>query len=205
MVRSIIGTVLALIAALSSPVFSNNLLLMPTGTTLTTGQVRAEAAFSPDNNNGTYCWLGTGLMQYEINLLRVDSPSARPENQVGFQWNFLPETMITPAISFGVRDAADQSKEGIAPYFAITRHLPLSEMSPLKEFALTFGVGAIGISGPFFGFEAKLPGNFFVQGEYFNSDINAAAGWQPSKHFRLKAYSLQKEFYYGAEIVPISF
>lgn len=190
----------------AAPAFANNLLLIPTGNTLSTGQFRAEAALSPDNTAGRYYWFGTGLQQLEVNLIRYEKHSGEDENLIGLQWSFLPETMLTPGISFGARDIAMQSAEGIGVYAAISKHLPIGKMSPvLKDLSVTAGIGAAGIRGPFFGFEASLPYRLFAEGEYDSRDFNGAVGWQPSEHFRLKAYAIRREFYLGAELVPAAF
>lgn len=196
---------LAIAFGLCAPAAANPLLLAPTATTLTSGQVRAEAAFSPDNTNGRYYWLTTGLKQFEIDAIRLERHSLASENMVGLQFSFLPETSLSPGVAFGVSDIASQSN-GIAPYAVITRHLPMGEAAFLiKDFAATAGVGLFGIRGPFSGFEAKLPMNVFVQGEYDSHDFNAAVGWQPTTLFRVKAYTIRKEYYLGAELVPVTF
>ena len=188
------------------PAFANPLLLIPTGTTLSTGQYRAEAALSPNNDHGKYFWLGTGFRQCEVNVIRVDSRLGRDENLIDVQCSFLPETFLTPAVAFGATDVASQSAEGIGVYIVITRHLPIGESSPLlKDFALTAGVGIAGIRGPFFGFEAKLPGSFFAEGEYDSQDLNAAVGWEPMPYFRIKAYTIRSEVYFGAEVASVTF
>jgi hypothetical protein len=185
---------------------ANNLILAPTGITLTTGQVRAEAALSSGNADGNYSWLAAGLAQYELSAIRLGKPGLATENMVGIQACFLPETSLSPGIGFGVRDLACQSSEGIGPYAVVTKHLPVGASSPLiKDLAATVGIGAFGIRGPFCGFEAKLPGRFFVQGEYDSRDLNAAIGWQPVDLFRIKAYTIRSESYFGAELVPVTF
>lgn len=204
--RTILLCAVILVLALCLPVTANNLILMPTATTLTTGQVRAEAALSPDNTNGRYYWLATGLSQYEVNAIRQERPGLASENMIGLQKSFLPETSLSPAIAFGVTDVASQSSKGIGVYAVVTRHLPLGPaVFLLKDFAVTAGVGLLGIKGPFSGFEAKLPMNVFVEGEYDSHDFNGAVGWQPISLFRVKAYTIRKEYYLGAELVPITF
>lgn len=197
---------LILVICLPGLAAANTILLAPTGTTLTTGQVRAEAALSPGNDNGKYYWFGTGFQQFEARVIRFETANGEKENQFGAQWNFLPETILTPAVSFGVSDITSQSHEGIGVYVAATRHLPTGPLSSvIKDLAVSGGVGIKGIKGPFFGVEAKLPWNLFAQVEYDSRDINAAAGWQPVSLFRIKASNIRSEFYFGAEIVPIQF
>lgn len=197
---------ITLVLALSIAASANYLILAPTATTLTTGQVRAEAALSSGNTNGRYYWLATGLQQYELNAIRLEKPGLSAQNMVGIQASFLPETSLNPAVAFGIRDVASQSPDGIGVYAVVTRHLPVGAASVIvKDFAATVGVGLFGVRGPFSGFEAKLPMNIFVQAEYDSHNVNAAVGWQPTSLFRVKAYSIDKDFYLGAELVPVTF
>lgn len=138
--------------------------------------------------------------------MRLERPRLDAENMVGIQASFLPETSLSPAVAFGVRDVAGQSPEGIGVYAVITRHLPVGPASVLvKDLAATVGIGLFGVRGPFAGFEAKLPYGLFAQGEYDSRNLNAAVGWQPTKLFRVKAYTIRNEFYLGAELVPVTF
>lgn len=203
--KRIILTML-LVCILACPAMANRILMVPSGETLTTGQVRAEAAISPSNNDGSYMWLAAGLMQVELNVLRYEHPSGEKDNEYGAQWNFLPETSFNPAVAFGVQDIADESEDGITGYVVATKHLPIGAINPIvKDLALTAGLGAGGIKGPFFGVEAHLPLKFFIQGEYDSQNINAAFGWQPISMFRLKAYTIKDNAYFGAELLPLQF
>ncbi len=189
-----------------SQCFANNILLAPSGTTLTTGQFRIETAFSKDNNRGNYSWAGVGFMQYELNLIRYQPKSGETENLLGAQWNFIPETIITPAISIGIRDAASQSVEGISGYAAITKHFPVRRLTPIiQSFGLTVGFGIGGIKGLFTGFETDLPLKVYIQAEYDSRDFNTAIGWRPLPKLSIKAYRLRGETYYGAEFLNTEF
>lgn len=185
---------------------ANPILLAPSGSTLTTGQFRAEAALSPDNEDGRYFWLGAGLMQFEANLLHFEDPNGDDGNLIGAQWSFLPETALTPGVAFGVWDITSESDDGIAGYLAVTKSLPTNMVLPLlRDVSATIGLGLGGIKGPFAGVEARLPLGLFVQAEYDSRDFNAAVGWHPVKLFRVKAYTIHSDFYFGAELVPIVF
>ncbi|MCE5323049.1 YjbH domain-containing protein [bacterium] len=195
-----------MICILSSPVLANRILLVPSGETLTTGQFRAEAAVSPGNDEGSYMWLAAGLMQVELSVLRHENPGGEKDNEYGAQWSFLPETTFNPAVAFGVQDIADESGDGITGYLVATKHLPIRLALPIiNDFSVTAGLAAGGIEGPFFGLEAHLPLNFFIQGEYDSQNFNAALGWQPISMFRLKAYTIKDEAYFGAELLPLNF
>ena len=202
----LLSRLVALVLILGLQAVADPLILSPRGTTLTTGQFRLEAAFSPGNDRGKLFWFATGFQQLEINAIRIDNRIGQDETILGAQWNFLPETMLTPAISFGVRDAAFQSAEGLGVYAAVTRHLPIGEGSRfLKDFEVTAGIGVAGIRGPFASFEALTVGNLFAEAEYDSREFNVAVGWQPIPRLRLKLYTIRDELYYGAELVPISF
>ena len=204
--RAIVRVVLILALCVPCAVGANPLLLAPTGTTLTTGQFRVEAALSPGNEHGKYMWFATGLFQLEGSLIRFEPPGEKAQNIFGAQWCFLPETFITPAVSFGVRDVAGQTDEGVAGYFAVTKHVATEGVVPvLREFSATLGLGVGGLRGPFASFEAKLPMGFFVQGEYDSRNLNGAFGWQPTSIFRLKAYSIRHDTYFGAELLTSVF
>ncbi|MCL5105477.1 MAG: hypothetical protein M1133_15390 [Armatimonadetes bacterium] len=205
--KKLLCAAMALLVFATGPVLANYILLAPSGTTLSTGQVRAEAAFSPNNDDGKFFWLGTGLMQLELNVIAVGNPgSEKTENRVGAQWSFLPETSITPAVGFGVTDVASESHEGIGGYAVVTKHLRTGAVNPfVKELSLTGGIGAGGIKGPFAGVEARLPMGIFLQAEYDSHDFNGAVGWQPISLLRFKAYTLRDNFYFGAELRTIRF
>ncbi len=198
--------IVLLMSCVAYPAVANPILLTPTGTTLTTGQFRVEGAVSPDNQHGRYFWFATGLLQFEASVIRHEPPGGPAENLFNAQWCFIPETFITPAVSFGVADIASQSKEGAAGFVAVTKNVPIDKFVPaIREFKATIGVGVGGLRGPFASFENKLPFGFFVEGEYDTRDFNGAFGWQPIPMFRVKAYSIRADFYVGAELVPVAF
>lgn len=205
MKRAIFASITIFMAA-AVPASANYLLLTPTGATLTTAQVRAEAAISPGGNNGEYYWLGTGLMQVEVNVLQRNPRAADKQSRLGAQWSFLPETSFTPAVGFGVIDVTSASPEGIAGYVAITKHFAVPKsLGLVSDFAATAGLGAHGIDGFFGSFEAHFAYGLFAEGEYDSRDFNGAVGWQPLKMLRFKVYSIKDEVFYGAEIPPIQF
>lgn len=189
-----------------SAAWPNPILLAPSGSTLSTGQVRAEAAIGVEEENGNYFWLGAGLLQFEAHVTRLSDVKGRTEDRIGAQWNFLPETFATPAVAFGVTDATSESDEGIGGYVVVTKRLKTARLLPLvTELSGTVGVGTGGLNGLFGGVEARFAGGVFVQAEYDGDDINGAVGWQPIKMFRIKGYRIKDEFYVGAEIRPLSF
>jgi hypothetical protein len=205
--RKALIAALALLICVTGPALADYILLAPSGRTLTTGQVRAEGAFSPNNDDGKYFWFGAGLMQLEVNMIRVDQPgNVDPENRVGAQWSFLPETSVTPAVAFGVTDVTSESQEGIGGYAVITKRLRTGAVNSfLKELSVTGGLGAGGINGPFGGVQMRFPHGIFAEAEYDSHDFNGAVGWQPISLLRFKAYTLRDNFYFGAELQTLRF
>lgn len=203
-------TTLAAIAIFGTAVCNsclcNPLLLAPTGTTLTTGQFRAEVALSSGNKRGNYTWVATGFKQFEASLIRISGVAGEDANLFSAQWCFLPETFITPAVSLGVYDIGAQTEDGMGVYFAASKHISTKALTAfLRDFSITLGVGLGGIKGPFASFEAKLPAGVFLQGEYDSKDLNGAIGLQPAPSLRFKIYSIRKDIYYGAEFTPSVF
>ncbi len=185
-------------------VFADDLILLPTGSTLTTGQYRAQLIVSPSNDHGNFQQLAVGLASYEFNYVRADYGSGKTEGKLGVQWCFLPQTFITPAVSIGVRDLFSQSVEGFGGYAAMTKNVPTGLFTNLvSDMTFTVGCGFRALRGVFGGVDMKLVGDIVGQIEYDGDNWNSAVGWQPSERFRLKTYVINKERYYGAELVPI--
>ena len=87
-----------------------------------------------------------------------------------------------------------------------TKRLPVDKFVPIfSSFEVTGGLGVGGIAGPFVGVDTRLPLKLFLQAEYDSHDVNAAAGWQPAKMFRIKGYTIDGHFFAGAELLPITF
>ena len=205
MIKKIFVTVF-LVLIIASSAYANNLILIPTGTTLSTGQYRVEAVVNFDNSDNKIIHAAAGLKQLELNATHLGYEGGREENLLGAQWNFLPETFITPAIGFGVTDATSQTKEGFGVYAALTKSVPTTFVSRfVNKLSFTVGMGAKSINGLFGGFEAQLPLSLAAQVEYDGDNWNAALAWQPVKLFRFKVYSIKEKHYYGAELIPIEF
>jgi len=180
-------------------------IVAPTGTTLTTGQVRAEAALDPTGDGSDYYRLSAGFAQLELDVMRVETPRGRKQNLFGVQMCYLPETFYTPAVGFGISDIASQG-DGVGFYGAITKSLPEKLLPPIvTDLKATVGVGLFGIRGPFAGFEVVFPKGFFAQGEWDSRNLSGAIGWQPAPLVRIKAYSIRGDFKAGIEIPPLAF
>lgn len=200
----ILSFVLLVLCAASA--WSDNIINVPRGTTLTTGQFRGQAMFSASGDEGNFFSTAIGLKQLELGYIHAEYPNGRQEELVSAQWNVLPETFITPAIGIGVRDIGSQSTEGIGFYGSITKHIPIQNYTKyVDDFSVTFGMGSKSVKGFFCGAEVKLPLYFVGQLEYDGDYWNSALSWQPVETFRLKLYRIGYEHYFGAEFVPLEF
>jgi hypothetical protein len=194
-----------LCAAACCAALADDLILLPTGATLTTGQYRGEVIISPESRHGNFEEAAVGLESYEFNYMRADYGQGKVENKFGVQWCFLPETFITPAVSIGVRDLFSQSAEGFGGYAALTKSVPVGPLTNLiSDVSLTVGFGIRSLRGPFGGVEVKFLHNLVAQAEYDGDNWNTAFGWQPTETLRLKTYKLNKERYYGVELIPLA-
>ncbi|MEN6372936.1 MAG: hypothetical protein ABFD64_13090 [Armatimonadota bacterium] len=209
-----IALVLAVLAA--GPVFADRIIFAPTGTTLSPGAVKAEAATSPSNNDSKVYWLGLGLQKFEVNAIRFDFKNETTTKSRGIatfdtsldkddfdivnaQLGLVPETTLTPAISIGVWDFTDKTADGTGYFLAFSKAVPLTKELPLpvRDVKVHAGFGVSGIDNVFGGAEATLPLGLKVSAEYFQKDFNYALGWGPVAGLQAKVYILDGETYYG--------
>lgn len=212
-----IALVLAVITV--GPVSADRIIFAPTGTTLSPGEVKAEAATSPSNDNSRVYWAGLGMKQFEVNAIRLDvrndnpvvteyksraiidfnNPTGKDIDIINAQLNLLPETTLTPAISVGAWDLTDKTAGGTGYFFALSKGVPLTKELPLpvRDVKVHAGFGISGIEDFFGGAEASLPLGLNVSAEYFQKDLNYAIGWGPLPGLQVKAYILDGETFYG--------
>lgn len=199
---------------------ADRIIFAPTGTTLSAGEVKAEAATSPSNDDSKIYWVGLGLQNFEVNAIRFDfkndSPTVtknRSRTIVNFdtsldeedydivnaQLGLIPETTLTPAISIGTWDLTDKTADGTGYFLAFSKAVPLTKELPLpvSDVKVHAGFGISGMDNIFGGAEASLPLGLKVSAEYFQKDFNYALGWGPVAGLQLKAYILDGETYYG--------
>lgn len=220
--RIIICIALVLAALAAGPVSADRIIFAPTGTVLSAGEVKAEAATSPSNDNSKVYWLGLGLQKFEVNAIRLDikndnpivatslkssgralidfdNPTDEDLDIVNAQLSLVPETTLTPAVSIGAWDLTDKTAGGIGYFLAFSKAVPLTKELPLpvSDVKVHAGFGVSGIEDFFGGAEASLPLGIRVSAEYFQKDLNYAIGWGPVSGLQLKAYILDGETFYG--------
>ncbi len=187
------------------PASADRVIFSPTGTTLGTAGVKAEAAIGPSNDDAKIYWLGAGIPRLEVNAIRFDGVNehlgVKDATVIGTELSILPETTLTPGIGVGVWDMTGETERGTGYYLALTKIVPLSSTLPTPIRDLTFhaGAGFSGIDGVFGGAEATIPLGLKLSAEYFQRKFNFAIGWRPIRAIELKAYLLDGDAYYGLQ------
>ena len=210
--RKFLGMIaIATLAALcATQVSADRLILMPMGSVLGRGSVKAEAAFgsgidtgslSPANSDRIY-WANIGLGHLELTASRVEGPGGFESNALGVELGVLPETMITPALGIGVRDLGDDIGPGRGYYLAVSKSVPLTDVAPLPvhDIKLHAGYGFEGINGFFAGAQVGLPMKLTLSLEHDGENFNAALSWNMIPKVGLKVYSLDGHIFYGASL-----
>ena len=198
-----------LVALCVSQVQANRLIVMPTGSVLSSGAVKAEAAFRSSDGTSVITpkdadqinWLNIGISRFELDARRLVSSDGTDKDTMGVEAGVLPETLITPAVGIGVRDISDEVERGY--YLAVTKTVPLTDTVPLPihDVRIHGGFGLHGeLDGLFFGAEVGLPMGLSISAEVVDSNLNASIGWSPISKISLKAYSLDSEIFYGADV-----
>lgn len=202
--KKIFLAIVLLIILCISTAFANNLILAPSGSNLHTGEVRAEGAVGMNDSNNRFYWLGFGISQLEVNLLSADRVVGKDVDIVSLQYHFLPQTGVTPSVSFGIWDVFDDTDDGIAPYAAATKEI-ISDFGIIESLELTGGFGFNGIDGIFGGITMKLPAKISLCAEYFNDKINTSIGFSIGSFAAVKLYRIESDYYYGIQFTPFSF
>lgn len=219
--RSLVCTAVILAALLAAvPVSADRIILAPTGSVLSPGEVRAEGAIKPGDSGSRIYWLGLGMQRVELSATRFVIPGAPVEtvgdslvdkitggkntDLIGLEMSMLPETTMTPGVGIGIWDVTGKTSFGKGYYMAVTKSVPLTKQLPLpvQDVKIHGGYGINGIDGLFGGAEASLPLGIKLYAEYFQHDINYAVGWNPAPTLQLKVQVLDGDTFYGLQFSP---
>ncbi len=200
-------TAIFLLIVLMSVVTCSNadrIIFAPTGSTLSMGQIRAEAAVKSADTSEHLYWGAIGLGQIELSAIKVDKNESLShfgdDDVVSVALGLIPETPITPGVSVGVWNIGADESRNRGYYMAASKSVPMdSAFNFLSDLRLHVGVGTKGTSGVFGGIEAGLPKGVRISAEYFQHNVNFALNWAPIKAARLKVYWIDGDPYYGVE------
>ena len=170
--------VLALVL-ISASVFAKALIYTPTGESID-GVVASYDVGLDDN--GHMFNLGVGLFGAELSytnyLVDFDVDNLVPDSSSVFsaQWQFIPETGLTPSIAIGAKDfTTDLSKN---PSFYAVATKDLAGYIPVKlidRLSVSAGMGTKTLSGLFGSAEVGM-GMFYVDCEAFKDNFNWGGG-----------------------------
>ncbi|MHB0912192.1 MAG: hypothetical protein ACYC2Y_01935 [Armatimonadota bacterium] len=196
---------LFLLLAVVGTASADRLILIPTGRTLGTGDIRAEYISRTDSDDGQVYRLATGVSRFEVEGARFQNFGSDSVDLVSGQVSLLPETSFTPGVAVGVRDIADNGAGtlygGRSFYVAATKGIPVTGGIPflLQDVKFHGGVGTDSLSGVFFGAEGKLPLGIKLAVEYDTEDFNYAVAYSVVPTVTARAEWIRDDFYYGAD------
>lgn len=192
---------------LGGAVSADRLIIIPEGTTLTTGAARVEYA---GRQSAQAYWAAVGILRLEVEGAWFKGFGAGNANALSAQVSVLPETSFTPAVALGVRDMGDKTDDqtalygGRSFYVAASKSVPLAGgEAMLQELKVHVGIGTGSLKGVFFGAETTLPGKVQLAGEYDTRNFNFAATYFVAPVVRLRVSSIGGDPYYGA-LVAVS-
>ncbi len=207
MSRSLLLAVAAamMLCILAGGVYADRLVLMPTGTTLGTGGIKAEYAGNSEGD-GTIILANLGVGRFEVEGARFTDFDDEDSDVFGLQLSVMPETSFTPALAVGVRNIGDE--DGALPeaygeqsfYFAVSKTMPDTEAVPglLSDIMLHGGVGTGALSGVFFGADAAItPLGLRAAVEYDSEDWNWSVSYGMGL-IRAKLSTIEDDVFLGA-------
>lgn len=183
-------TILAIALQLAAAAVADRLIMIPTGSKLPFGKVRAEFIWSTRDRDHVQGFLGAGIgHSFDAELLYENiSPNA----QIGsfnFAYNYVvPVTDLTPGLSIGVRDALNKTRDGRSFYLATTFRIApdglYNENSPPE---LTIGFGTESLRGLFVGASLPFTDHFRLLAEHDSFRMTAGFEIEPLPGVALRA------------------
>ncbi|MDI6828466.1 MAG: hypothetical protein QME62_08290 [Armatimonadota bacterium] len=194
---------LFLIAGIAS---GDRLILIPTGSTISTG-LKAEYAASTEGDGQKIYWASLGVSRFEVEGARFqDFDNIDQKDAVSVQLCVIPETSFTPAVGIGVRDLSDETEgfglpyDGQSFYAAVSKTVPVTGGIPVifQDMKVHGGIGTGSLGGVFFGVEGTLPMGLRIAAEYDTEKFNWAAIYNIAGPLKFKVSSIRNDIYYGA-------
>lgn len=185
---------------------AENLILIPTGKTLSTGGVQAEY-LSKFGEDGKVYFANIGISRLEIQAAKFqDFSNGDDPTAISAQISVLPETTFTPALAIGIRDISNETTSynslyGKRSYYiAASKKVPIVGGIPLlfQDVSLHGGIGTDSLSGVFFGIEGVLPMGLHLNAEYDTDDVNVALSYKVIPTLKADVSYIKGDMYYGA-------
>ena len=194
-------------AATTVPVRADRNILAPRGLVTNPLTASAEYAFQDTDHRNWLGWVNVGMPQQLLGLeLEAESFRIRGQRRetLSAQYSLTGNgfTMEAPAISIGVRDLLNEGSDRQAIFGAMTKSFPLSlrQERVVRDLKVHAGLGTSSLEGPFVGFQARMTLGPTIGAEYVARRINASISFPVAKVLQLKAYTLDKELFWGATL-----
>jgi hypothetical protein len=184
--------------------------LAPRGLIAVPNSLGLEYAAMGSNHRNNLEWLTVGmpgqLHGLELEAERFELGGRRQET-MSVQYSLTGNAFsdLAPSVSVGVRDLLRRGMEGQALFFAATKTFRLSERQEhvLRDWKLHVGYGTSRLDGVFIGVQGRFTFGFTANAEYVARRFNASLAFPVTKYFNLKAYTLDRDVFYGATLVLV--
>jgi hypothetical protein len=205
-ILKIISGVVVLTGLLLNVSNAENLILIPTGKTLSTGGVQA-GYLSKFGDDGKVYFANIGVSRLEIQAAKFqDFSNGDDPTAISAQISVLPETTFTPALAVGIRDISNETNSynslyGKRSYYiAASKKVPITGGIPLvfQDVSLHGGIGTDSLSGVFFGIEGVLPMGLHLNAEYDTDDVNVGLTYKIIPTLKADLSYIKGDMYYGA-------
>lgn len=198
---------LLLILSLCGRVAADRIVLAPGGLILNPGSARTEYAWEASDSRNTISWFNLGpispSLPVELEAERI-SIGGRTRGTFSAQYSFTGNALldIAPTLSVGMRDVLNQGRERQALFLAVTKSFGLSQgqESYIREIKAHAGYGTSRLAGPFVGLEGRFTLGFNASAEYVARRFNFEIGVPVARVFRMRAYTLNGDVFYGASL-----
>jgi hypothetical protein len=176
---------------------ADRLIWIPTaGISRLQGEYMAEA----DGSRGVLTGQ-IGFRQFELLARHYRNFENDDRTEIGGQFQVLPEGLVTPGISLGVWDVADDGPRGRRFFGVVSKTLePINWLPFFSDVKVHAGIGSNQLSGLFLGAHAGIGLGLRLYVEHDTEDFNAGLAWSPLPIVSLKAESWDGDFFVGAQL-----
>jgi hypothetical protein len=167
---------------------ADRLITIPTARKLPFKTIRYELRFQPDSFGTRESLLGIGIgPAFETELRSLQIPSMGSTNTFDFAYNYIAAFPgVSPGISVGVQDAADQTREGRRFYGVTTYRVPCTTANGDYPADVSLGMYAGRHWSPFVGVLIPFSQEIHLLAEDNGSVIAAGFEYRPTPSLNLR-------------------
>ncbi len=178
----------ALLTMLGATAFADQLIDIPTARLIVFEDFRYELRSAPyaGGDQQQYLALGVGK-SWELDLRDIQNSETASRGTFDLQYcllQALPD--ISPAVSFGVQDGANETMDGRRFYAVTTFRESLDDVGSNAYADITLGYQSGSLDGMFAGVKVPLTTNFAVLGEDSGFRLSAGFEYRPTRNVTLR-------------------